>query len=222
MMSGESQSLWARTVSKPPSYQRLPEDFNAQTYPSTLASAKLSRWKLFLTGFLLAAIIVSAGACIIVTSIKSAKSETIDTLTCGTTNEEALVRGCIMEPMVYGWMPEPCYFPELSSQYAPFEDRDWYTSREYLEEEKILPTDIWAGKYKNIFTRQYHGEHCLFLWRKLAMAVERRSEWLDHKTLNVDHVNHCSMVLEDHGIEWNNSSNDVVLGFYECRRMRWG
>jgi len=54
------------------------------------------------------------------------------------------------------------------------------------------------------------------------MAVEQRREWLDHKTLNVDHVNHCSMVLEDHGIEWKNSSNDVVLGFYECRRMHWG
>lgn len=150
---------------------------------------------------------------------RHSSGKAVDMLTCGTTNEEAKLLGCVMEPMVYGWIPKPCYFPELSNQYTPFEDRDWYLSEAYLEEERIPSEDLWSAKHSHIFTRQYHGEHCLFLWRKLNRAVWQRSKWLDHKTLDVAHTDHCVLELEDHGIEYKNASNDVVLGFYRCLRL---
>jgi len=112
IMGGEVKSLWDRTRSTPPSYQQLPEDFDAQTYSSTPRSSKSKRCKMFLSSFLVAAVIVSAGVYFVITSFRAAKLKSVDMLTCGTTNEEAISRGCIMEPMVYGWMPEPCYFPE--------------------------------------------------------------------------------------------------------------
>lgn len=207
---------WNRSISV--SYHRLSDIDKSDSEilrPSASLSAKPSRWMFYLLCLSTAAFLSSVGTYFIIPN----RETKTDMLTCGTTNEEAMAQGCIMEPMVYGWMPKPCYFPELSSQYTPFEDRDWYTSNSYLEEEKIPPADIWAGKHQHIFTRQYHGDHCLFLWRKLNLAVQRKSKWLDHKTLDLAHTEHCVMELEDHGIEWKNSSNNVVLGFYRCLRL---
>jgi len=224
-MSEKRKSLWDRIILRSASYHRLADDSEFETTELPPKSNKSSKWTFFLSGLIVSAVLSSTGSYLLFSHPAAKPSGlepvTIEPLTCGTTNEEAIARGCILEPMVYGWMPAPCYFPELSSQYNPFEDRDWYTSRSYREEDKILARDIYAAKYKHIFTRQYHGEHCLFLWRKLLMGVNRRSGWLDHKTLSIDHTDHCAEVLQDHGAEWKNSSNDVVLGFYTCMRMPW-
>lgn len=143
--------------------------------------------------------------------------------TCGSSTAEARARGCVMEPMVYGWMPAPCYISDLSAEYTPFEDRAWYTSSRYLDSERIRVADLWDGVHEHIFAPQYHGEHCLFLWRKLALAVQRRLPYLDHKSLDPEHAGHCSRLLMDHGVEQYrlNTTNDVVLGFYRCLKMPW-
>ncbi|RAL66488.1 hypothetical protein DID88_006178 [Monilinia fructigena] len=62
------------------------------------------------------------------------------TIDCGNTTEEALSKGCIMEPMIYGWIPQECYFADLSAQYSPFEDRRWYTDATYST--VIAPADL--------------------------------------------------------------------------------
>jgi hypothetical protein len=221
MMSDNTKSLWDRISLRSTSYHRLADDSQIQKNGQPLPRPnKSARWLYFFSGLAISAVLVSTGSYITFSQLATKLYE-VESLTCGTTNEEAIALGCIMEPMVYGWMPAPCYFPELSTQYHPFEDRDWYTSHEYLESQKIPASDIYAAKHKHIFTRQYHGEHCLFLWRKLSMAVNHRSEWLDHKTLSLEHADHCAEVLQDHGAEWKNSSNDVVLGFYTCYRLPW-
>lgn len=208
------------TQAQPRTYTRVPDsdasDSDAEKQPFDLPTRKRTSKRLLYTTYLLLAALLGGSTHYFIQRLTSRP----DVLTCGSTNEEALALGCILEPMVYGWMPAPCYFERLSSQYTPFEDRDWYTSNAYREEDKIPVEDLWAAKHEHIFTRQYHGEHCLFLWRKLNLAVDLGSKWLDHKTLDLKHTDHCVGELEDHGIEWRNASNDVVRGFYRCRRWR--
>lgn len=141
-----------------------------------------------------------------------------ETLTCGTTSDEARARGCVMEPMVYGWMPKECYYSDLSSEYNPYEDRAWYTTETF--DERVSSEELWAGKREHVYTHQYHTEHCFFLMRKLARAMDQKEKYLDHKSLQVDHVDHCSDVIARQR-ESSNSTNDVVLGFYRCIPLLW-
>ena len=146
------------------------------------------------------------------------KHDTVEPVQCGNSSEEAIANGCIMEPMIYGWVPPQCYFEELSSQYSPFIDREWYTDDTFTV--RISPEEIWTGKHAHIYAHWYHGQHCLFLWRKLALAVQKRSPFLDTKALSVEHADHCSSQIEN-GTESLRSTNDVILGFYECQRLPW-
>ncbi|KAH8806151.1 hypothetical protein F5884DRAFT_755695 [Xylogone sp. PMI_703] len=139
-------------------------------------------------------------------------------LTCGTTSDEARARGCIMEPMVYGWMPKECYYGDLTSEYHPFEDRAWYTSDKY--DELVTPEELWAGARENVYTHHYHTQHCFFLIRKLSRAVDRREPYLDHKSLEVPHLDHCARAISER-FESTNSSNRVILGFYRCLPLQW-
>ena len=51
---------------------------------------------------------------------------------CGRSSEEAMRRGCVMEPLFYGWMPQQCVYNELSDRYPVFEDRKWYLEKELI------------------------------------------------------------------------------------------
>lgn len=139
-------------------------------------------------------------------------------LTCGVTSEEARARGCVMEPMVYGWVPKECYYADLSSEYNPYEDREWYTTPAF--EELVTPEELWAGKRSHVYTHKYHTEHCFFLMRKLSRAVNRREKYVDHKSLQLEHVDHCAEIITGR-TEAPNSTNDVVLGFYKCIPLSW-
>lgn len=142
------------------------------------------------------------------------------TLDCGSTNEEAVSRGCVMEPMLYGWVPPACYFSNLSMQYEVFSDREWYSDSDFGAASKVPIEDIWAGKHQHLYVHRYHTEHCLFLWRKLAWAIKEKSPWLDTKTLTVSHTDHCSKQLARQ-CEQEDAINNVQLGFYECVRLPW-
>ena len=159
---------------------------------------------------------VFVGAAIILLS--KALKPPPEIITCGTTSEEAQARGCIMEPMVYGWMPKECYYADLTSEYNPFEDREWYTTNKF--EERVTPEELWAGARKHVYTHMYHTEHCFFLMRKLSRAVDRKERYIDHKSLQVEHADHCSQSITSKH-ERVNSTNDVVLGFYRCIPLPW-
>jgi hypothetical protein len=51
---------------------------------------------------------------------------------CGRSSEEAMRRGCVMEPLFYGWMPRQCVYQELSDRYPVFEDRKWYLEKDLI------------------------------------------------------------------------------------------
>lgn len=195
-------------------YDQLPleEDAIPPEQKTTSVARKLVH------GLLCAALVVSIiiGTVLVWSRKHSGLPQYID---CGTTTSEALAKNCVMEPMIYGWIPRECYFPELSEQYSPFEDREWYTDANFSV--RIPPSDLWAGKNKHVFTHIYHSTHCFFLWRKLALGIARRADYLDDKSLELEHADHCSEILDHYGGETMNSTNDVVLGFHRCERLAW-
>jgi hypothetical protein len=72
---------------------------------------------------------------------------------CGNTSEMAMSRGCVMEPLVYGWMPPQCVFEELTTQFPVFEDRTWYVDKNLTE---VIPReDLWKGKHYHIYTQRF-------------------------------------------------------------------
>ncbi|KAH7321835.1 hypothetical protein BKA65DRAFT_379408, partial [Rhexocercosporidium sp. MPI-PUGE-AT-0058] len=142
---------------------------------------------------------------------------------CGATSTEAISLGCVMEPLVYGWMPPQCLFPELTNLYPIFETKVWYTDQNHTE---IVPReDLWAGKHYHIYTDRYHTEHCLFQWRKLQYAMHSRKEWLDNKTTNWEHTTHCADLIGSKGYarqaDGDGSKNSAGLGFYICKKTIW-
>ena len=51
---------------------------------------------------------------------------------CGRSSVEAQRRGCVMEPLFYGWMPKQCVYRKLTDQYPVFEDRKWFLKEDMI------------------------------------------------------------------------------------------
>lgn len=137
---------------------------------------------------------------------------------CGNSTEEARSRGCRLESMIFGWVPNECYYEELSEQYRPFEDRKWYLDPS--AKELADPARLIAGEVPIAYGTAYHTEHCLFLWRKLAYAIENRISLIDTKSLKLEHSDHCADTLT----RFKEKPNQIVktkLGFYKCQRLPW-
>lgn len=71
---------------------------------------------------------------------------------CGRSSQHAMDRGCVMEPLFYGWMPSKCVFPELTDQFPVFEDRTWYQDENLTQ--VIAPEDLYRGKHNIIWTEK--------------------------------------------------------------------
>lgn len=138
---------------------------------------------------------------------------------CGRTSADAISRGCVMEPMIYGWMPPHCQYSEVTDNYF-INKWSWYA-----DENLTIPLteqDLWQGKSLKIWNGQagYHTEHCLFLWEKASYAQKRRLPWLDRKSLSYDHGIHCIEQLKALG-EGEDPITRATLGIYECDSTPW-
>jgi hypothetical protein len=69
---------------------------------------------------------------------------------CGRSSKVAMERGCIMEPLFYGWMPPQCSWKEFSDRWPVFEDRTWYSDINMTI--PISPEDLRVGKHVHIYT----------------------------------------------------------------------
>lgn len=69
---------------------------------------------------------------------------------CGRSSVVARERGCVMEPLFYGWMPPACVFPELTTAHPVFEDRPWYRDKNMTI--ALRPEELWQGAHTMIYT----------------------------------------------------------------------
>lgn len=115
---------------------------------------------------------------------------------CGTTPEEARANGCIYEPMQRSWIPKRCYTPEPGGEYHPFDDRTWYYDKNRTKQITGSGLDLLRnGEEIVAYTREFHNEHCLYCWRKMATALHDRMPYIDTKTFDLHHATHCSKLM---------------------------
>lgn len=148
---------------------------------------------------------------------------------CGHTPTEARLNNCHFEPMMTAWIPDGCYYPEPSDEYDPIGYYQWY-SDEGLEH-PITGTQeldaLRAGNYSVLYAPggYHHQEHCLYAWRKLAIAVERNLPLMDSRSAEFHHSTHCAQMLtadfrtiyEAPGTELHvNTSTTVPMIYLEC------
>lgn len=139
---------------------------------------------------------------------------------CGHTSSQARARGCVLEPMIYGWIAPECQYPEVTEANDPWEKWQWYRdenftqpiSREQLDRAEVL--DLWTNR------AGYHLQHCLFLYRKLMYAVDNKVQWIDTKTLAAHHAYHCIDQLGTSTEMWN-ATTWTGLAMYDCVRSPW-
>jgi hypothetical protein len=112
---------------------------------------------------------------------------------CGHSAAEARANGCHYEPMLASWIPTECYEPEPRDEYAPYDDRAWFW--DYNMTIPMVGEDLERkrrGDDITGYTKFFHDEHCLYAWRKLHLAVEKRRKLVDSKTMDLHHSTHCS------------------------------
>ena len=118
---------------------------------------------------------------------------------CGNNPTQARLRNCHFEPMMTAWIPDACYFPEPGDEYDPIEYYQWFSDREL--QHLINGTDelekLRAGNYTELYTPGtfHHQEHCLYAWRKLAIAAARKLPMVDSRTGELHHSTHCARDL---------------------------
>ncbi len=145
-----------------------------------------------------------------------------------------------MEPWFYGWMPSQCVFPELTATYPVFGDREFFIDKNLTRRIPVggfmdrkaynylytqvpltsaaagqLPASVSAKERLMIITR-YHGEHCLFQWRKLQYSLDHHVDYVDNKTISFYHSSHCTEQLSQ-GCEGPHDVSEIELGFFRCR-----
>jgi hypothetical protein len=146
---------------------------------------------------------------------------------CGSTPDEARTRGCHYEPMQRSWIPDACYFSEPSAEYDPFSDRDWFL--DYNMSQPANLERLRSGDEVLAYTKYFHDEHCLYSWRKLALAVKYKLPMVDSKTYNEHHTAHCTkriarILVNSEKPTWDFNEGAVTespLMFQSCILLPW-
>lgn len=111
---------------------------------------------------------------------------------CGHTPDEAVARGCEFDLVTAAWLPPRCIDYELQHEFlTSVKPEGWHfwTDEDQVHEHDpdrigFVTDEIWA-------TNEWHMWHCLYIWRKLARAVNHG--WpIDGSILNLIHMDHCS------------------------------
>lgn len=155
------------------------------------------------------------------------KSHEPDWVDCGTTAAEARANNCHYDSMQRSWIPHACWFPEPNDEYDPFRDRLWYADADFIQPADIgkleRGDDYWG------FTKYFHDEHCLYAWRKLTIAVEKRKSMIDSQSADIGHSTHCAKriagrLVQAENVSWSPIDGEYTespLMFQTCVPLRW-
>jgi hypothetical protein len=149
---------------KPPKYDSLQcydSDASQSLRPIGFTSSARHRACYFTAGLLAAVLFFILSLLAIQIASPSTRTaverEAEDWNYCGRSSTVAKERGCVMEPLFYGWMPSQCSWKNFSDQWPVFEDRTWYSDKNMTV--PILLEDLWAGKNVHIYTNRL-ASHC--------------------------------------------------------------
>ncbi|KAH7134930.1 hypothetical protein B0J11DRAFT_452870 [Dendryphion nanum] len=150
------------------------------------------------------------------TSTLPAANSTVEPLTCGSTIEEAQLKGCAFDQVTDSWLPLQCSrvglddFLEKSGRGTPWE---YYTDQNRTQRIHDLATT--HGPYWT--TEKEHLTHCAFMLVRLADAWAHPGRRLDSKSGSFGHGKHCAMLLLERSmysptIDVMNSDGEIMVG----------
>jgi hypothetical protein len=146
---------------------------------------------------------------------------------CGSTPDEARRNGCFYEPMQRAWIPPECYFEEPIADYDVFRDRSWYSDANLTIPSNIERLE--SGDEFLAYTRYWHDEHCTYVFRKLAIAVENRKFMVNSRLVNIHHSNHCARMIAKRIVnsynasflEYDETITESYLAYENCVELPW-
>ena len=136
-------------------YERLP---NPPGRSPPLIQRNRSTLLAFGAGCVVTAVLAAIAAFIFYLTVpytaakSAAEIEAEDWNYCGRSSAVAKARGCVMEPLFYGWMPPQCVYSELTNKHRVFDDRRFYRDKNMTQE--LRSEELWEGKHVMIYTKR--------------------------------------------------------------------
>lgn len=140
-------------------------------------------------------------------------------LDCGSSMEEALAKGCVYDSVMIAWTPARCYNRTLELEYRG--DIRWYTTKEATHE--VPWSLVETGRYRTLWSSSlFHTKHCLYMWKKTAIALDTEGSWINGALVKASHTQHCLKILDGFKVnESDPTSAEIFTGFQSCRRVNW-
>ena len=155
--------------------------------------------------YLVGLLAIVGGSVVFGISMSAVEDARIDNQTvygCGGSPSEARSRGCHFEPLMSSWTHPLCFFPEVAVLYDDmFERWNWFSDphlTNIIDDPKAID-ELRKGNYTVIFTSALssHDVHCLYAWRKLNYAMRNNHTWMDARTLDYSHSDHCAALVTE-------------------------
>ncbi|KAK8096136.1 hypothetical protein PG999_014158 [Apiospora kogelbergensis] len=119
-------------------------------------------------------------------------SSVVETLSCGSSLEEAKALGCGYDILMNAWLSPPCLDAVSVADYQ--KDGSWVG---YADTNRTIPIPLAElGDYVEYYTSQRdHVVHCLALWKRQFRALFEGWKYVDPGLTMEKHVGHCVKLL---------------------------
>jgi hypothetical protein len=120
-----------------------------------------------------------------------------------------------------------CYVSSPAKEFDPFGDWKWFLDEAMKHPLTEADLDkLRSGDLEMAYTRHFHDEHCLYNWRKLAIAVEEKRAMIDSLSAQLHHSAHCVRSIASFIAGAFDSTIDVShtespLMFQNCTTLAW-
>lgn len=118
-----------------------------------------------------------------------------EVLHCGNNPAEARSLGCKLQTWSYGWVPEPCFDPELNQEFIEIHKRDNLPYYADSNGTQIVDFNtVYEGNLEVLYTVWgSHFWHCAFMMRKFfrRQAATTVAGW------EYEHITHCQNWVAD-------------------------
>lgn len=141
-------------------------------------------------------------------------------VTCGPTPADAKSQGCIFDPLLTHWVPEPCFDSASKYWLEKYQsDGSWLAysdpnMTQLLTVEEMSVAPIYYSHYRD------HVVHCSTMWQKQFQGLFEMRDVLDSRVTSKAHMDHCVKFFqfstdEHHKLEHEPVANDG-LGMAGC------
>ncbi|KAH6666763.1 hypothetical protein B0J14DRAFT_604344 [Halenospora varia] len=128
-------------------------------------------------------------------------------LHCGSSVEEAVLRGCTWDTISKYWLPAEC--PRIGIPENAVTDWNYYTTPQGGETVDITGTD--GSGYKWWSTEKEHSMHCAYLLVRMGYVVSTSGR-VDNTLQNFPHTRHCALFLLDRALLSPTANNITTKG----------